>query len=168
MKLATLLSLGLLPFAFACAAETSGDKPQASKRDAGRALSTASTLLESIDTESTIRSALPGASGTVDFTAPCPTSGSIELDGTFEISDDGHSEFDVTAGFLACAVDSEQLDGSVHWTETLDGDDYTATLTGTLAWQGPGGSASCTFDVAINNGTITGTACGYDVAELDE
>jgi hypothetical protein len=158
----------IVPFLFACTASQS-DEPQASKRDAGRALSIASSLLDNIDTEAAIRRVLPGTNGTVDYTSPCPTSGSIELDGTFEISDDGlHAEFDVTAGFLACAADSEQLDGSVKWIETRDGDDYTSTLAGTLTWQGAGGSASCTFDLEINNGTISGTACGYDVAELDQ
>ena len=165
MKLAILL----VPFSFACAAQTTDSKPQASKRDAGRALSTASAMLENIDAKAGVKGALPGTTATVNFTEPCPTSGAIKLDGSFETNDGGtHSEFDVNAAFQACAVDSEQLDGTVHWTETLDGDDYTSMLTGTLAWQGPAGSATCTFDIAITNGTITGTACGYDVAELDE
>jgi hypothetical protein len=155
----------LIPLLFACTASQS-DEPQASKRDAGRALATASSLLENIDTAAAVKSLLP-ASGTVSLTEPCPTSGSIELAGTFETVGT-HSEFDVTADFVACAVESEQLDGSVRWTETIDGDDHTMTLTGTLAWQGAGGSASCTFDVTMSNGTLTGTACGYDVAELDQ
>src|SRR5688500_10872040 len=103
----------LIPLLFACTASQS-DEPQASKRDAGRALATASTLLDNIDTEAAVRNLLP-ASGTVSLTEPCPTSGSIKLDGTFE-SVGTHSEFDVAADFLACAVDSEQLDGSVRWT----------------------------------------------------
>lgn len=164
MKLAiTILS----SFLFACTAQTA-DKPQASKRDAGRALATASALLDSIDTNTVVNGLLPASTATVDFSEPCPTSGSIELDGTFETSDGGRTDLDVTAGFLGCATGSEQIDGTLHWTQTVDGGDYTSLFDGTLTWQGPGGSASCSFDIAVNNGTVTGTACGYDVGELDQ
>ena len=162
-----LIAILLVPFAVACTATTESESgPRASRRDAGRALGAATAVLENLDTKAGAR----GVLATVSFSEPCETSGSINVDGSFD-SNQQTSKFDVDVEFAQCAIEGDLLDGTVHWTEEADGDSYTSKLTGTLAWTGVDATASCTFDLTMESTpsgiTYSGTVCGYDAAELN-
>ena len=163
-KLYTLIPL----LVAACASDS--DHNSGSKQDARRALISTTHALGSI--EGRAAALAPGLTTTINFTAPCSSAGSLGIDGTHNLSDDGLKEdFDISAKFIGCSEGDGALDGEVNWTAAIDNGNFESSLTGTLDWADATTSASCTFDLHVKASatsvSFSGTACGYDVSELD-
>lgn len=163
MRLSSTL-IPLLAFA-ACASED--NQPTTSKQNASHAVTAMTKSLSRASTQS--RAAF---AANVSYTGPCLTSGTISVDGSANGADDGSVfDIDVSAKFNACTVETDSLDGNVHVKVSQDLADIEADIEGDLDWTGAEGSASCAFDFhlkATSAGiTLTGSACGYDVDDLD-
>lgn len=109
---------------------------------------------------------------TIDFSGPCLFGGTVALTGTYAgDGDDDRAVFDLDATFDHCKDIGGTLDGGLAWTSEATSAGFAATLDGGLDWDGNDGSASCTFDLALEVGesgvVYGGHLCGYDVrAEL--
>jgi len=161
------LSLTLIPLLAFAACASEDKQPTTSKQNASHAVAAMTKSLSRASTQSNA-----GFAANVSYTGPCLTSGTITVDGSASGADDGSVfDIDVAAKFNACALDTESLDGDVHVKVSQDLTGVEADIDGDLDWTGAEGSASCAFDLHIKAGSagisLTGSACGYDVEDLD-
>lgn len=98
--------------------------------------------------------------GSFNFTQPCASGGDISMTGAFS-----GTTADFSFKFNACKQGDVLIDGG--W--DIGGTAESITMVGTLSMSGSQFDISCDFDLTVsNNGqTIKGTACGYDVSELE-
>ena len=158
MKLAAIALVSLV----ACA--SNDDSPTTSKQDAKHALVGATSSIGSAQSKQAAN-----LTSAVHVSAPCQSGGTVALDGTADIGP--IQKYDLDAAFAACATPDGTLDGALHYAYTLSGTDFTAALTGQLDWTGAQGAVSCAFDlhvaIASASVSVSGTVCGYDLADLD-
>jgi hypothetical protein len=179
MKNLTLIGLVSMLSLAACASDSdtsnNGGNPRPSKQDAARAVQAATVGLDAAQSGAAQHRAALRAPlvENVDYSDACEISGSFDVSGSYDYSlDSAASSFDLDTSFTACEVPEGTLDGTLHWTqEVSDLGDITESLTGTLDFSDSTTSASCAFDLTIDVGAsgthYSGSACGYDVAELD-
>lgn len=157
----------LIPLLALVACTSSDDKPTASKPQAKRAaIETTRALARAA------KSSNSNLAASVHYSGPCQTSGSLDVDGTFDGSDDGLvAKLDVSAKFNACTLDADTLDGDIAAKLDQNGADLEASLTGDLDWTGADGAASCAFNIHIKASAtsyeLSGSVCGYDLDDLD-
>lgn len=98
--------------------------------------------------------------GSLSFSQPCASGGTIGMSGDFS-----GTTADFSFTFDQCNQGGTVIDGGWDIGGTAD----TLTMVGTLSITHPEFEISCEFDLRVsNNGaTIAGTACGYDVSELE-
>lgn len=98
--------------------------------------------------------------GAFNFSQACASGGDISMTGAFDGTAAAFS-----FKFNACKQGDVLIDGGWDIGGTAD----SVTMVGTLSISSSQFDFSCDFDLkASNNGTtISGTACGYDVAELE-
>jgi hypothetical protein len=161
------LSLTLIPLLAFAACASEDKEPTTSKENASHALTAATQSLSRASKQSNAAFA-----ANVSYTGPCLTRGSICVDGSENGADDGSRfDFDVSAKFNACTLDADSLDGNVHVKVSQNLTGVEADIDGSLDWIGANDAASCAFDLHIKAGSagisLTGTACGYDVEDLD-
>lgn len=159
-------ALSALTIALAAGCGAVHDGPSTTKQDANRVLNLATTAFAKLEDSG------QRLTSTVEVSEPCEVAGSIAIAGDYEASSDGRASYDLTGSFNRCANSDGTLDGQLVWHSEHDSGGTSVTLDGELSWIGNDGvSASCQFDLAVtvNPGgiTVTGTACGYDVRELD-
>ena len=162
MKLAAILIVSLA----ACASNDDSSSQTTSKQDAKKALTSATSSIGGAEKQSA------SFASAVHVTAPCVTSGTVTLDGSHDVSTDGlHQQYDLDAAFAGCQTADGKLDGELHFKTTIDSGNFTAQLSGDISWDGENDAVSCAFDleaeVSATKQSLTGTVCGYDLAELD-
>ncbi len=98
--------------------------------------------------------------GAFNFSQACVNGGDISMTGAFS-----GTTADFSFKFNACKQGDVLFDGG--W--DIGGTAETVTMVGALSISSSQFDISCDFDLEVsNNGaTIAGTACGYDVAELE-
>jgi hypothetical protein len=105
----------------------------------------------------------------LDFSGPCTLGGTVGVSGSYDGSGTGErAAFDMTTAFDSCKEAQGTLDGSLRWASMINGNNFSATMTGDLDWSSMNGdSASCDFDlsIAVTPQTVTysGHLCGYDM-----
>jgi hypothetical protein len=107
---------------------------------------------------------------TLNFNGPCTLGGTVGVTGSY---DDGpgtgeRAAFDMTASYNDCKEATGTIDGSLHWTSVIDGQNFSATMEGGIDFAAANGdSFSCDFDLrmAVTSTSVTysGSICGYDV-----
>jgi len=88
----------------------------------------------------------------------CPAGGDVSFTGT-----GNGSSYDLTFAFNSCNLGAAVFDGSWHFT----GDATTTKIVGGVSLEGQNFGFSCDFDLSVTGQAISGTACGYTVAELN-
>ena len=111
---------------------------------------------------------LAPASLTLAYSGACLGGGSIAVNGSYEGSgSDDKAAFDLTVQLTNCNTLTSTVDGELHWTSTVDGTSFAATMTGGVSYKDPNTAASCDYDLAltVNPSLVSygGTLCGYDV-----
>jgi hypothetical protein len=164
----SFLSIPLCSIALVACASQSEPTHRATTREAGLELSAATAALEAAQARALPQSLVAPDTVQVNYLGPCEGGGSAAITGSYDYSTaSADSAWDLDAAFSGCTDSDGVLDGTLHWTQTVTGAAVAQALTGTLAWQGSGGSASCTFDLTIATDAAGvhyhGTVCGYDV-----
>jgi hypothetical protein len=157
--------------ASACTAQSPQGSSTASEQDARRVFQVASAAIKNAE-NSAPQGVVAPVTANIDFNAPCATSGSLSIAGSFEGNDTGtDSSFDLSASFDACADVGGVLDGDLHWKSDQVGDSYTASLDGSLTVESGGVTATCVFDLSVEvtptSQSFSGSVCGFDPDELD-
>jgi hypothetical protein len=104
----------------------------------------------------------------VSFTGPCTLGGSVSVTGSYQGADTGdRAAFDLNTTFDNCKELTGTIDGSLQWTSVADGTNFTASMTGSIDFDGSNASGSCDFDLhmAVTSSSVnySGSMCGYDV-----
>lgn len=156
----------LLPFLLiaACSSEPS-------KEESIQVFAAATASMSSTQSRATL-----GTSGnaTLEYTGACILGGSFSVIGSYLNTGAGgeRTTFDLTTTFDNCNEGTGTLDGSMQWTSVADGNYYSASMVGDLAFSGSNVDTSCAFDLHMTVEPVTvtysGSVCGYDIAaDLD-
>ena len=107
----------------------------------------------------------------LNWSGNCTLGGTVGVTGMYSgDGSDDHASFDLHTTFNGCREAQGTVDGDLTWKSVASGTSFTASMDGSINWNGQNGdSASCNFDLAI---TLTATSvayggslCGYDVGD---
>jgi hypothetical protein len=111
----------------------------------------------------------PSDAHTLNYNGPCTAGGTVRVTGSYQGDGGQAATFDLDVLFDGCTDGQGTLDGSMSWTSTADGTNYSATMAGDIAYDSPQASASCGYDlhVSVSGSAVaySGSVCGYNVSQ---
>ena len=144
------LSLGITMGLAAC-----GGGPSKDEARAGYALASGLATSFSATASSHMGAALRS---TETLPGICPAGGDVSFTGT-----GSGTSFDFTFAFNKCNLGAAVFDGSWH----ITGSPESTKVVGGLSLEGQNFGFSCDFDLVVSGQSVSGSACGYTVAELN-